>query len=393
MSGPLNGVRILDLTTVVSGPLSTMLMGDQGADVIKIENPAGPDVTRMVSQQRGGFSASYLNNNRSKKSVTLNLKDKRGIEILNRLALKSDVMIQNFRPGVVERLGIGPEDMLALNPKLVYVSISGFGDTGPFAKRPVYDPLVQALSGLTTVQGGSDDAHPELVKTILPDKLTGYVAAQAVSAALYEQEKSGQGQHIKVSMLDAIMAFLWSSDMSGHTLIGAETDEDHSQRFIDMVYETTDGYITAAVNTDRQWQGLCRAMNAPQLLCDERFKTPALRAEHIDERLHVTAGFIKTKSTQEWLELLHEHDVPCAPVLNRSQAIEHPQVVESDIIIESEHPIAGKLRQTRPAAVFSRTKPRTNMHAPALGEHTRSVLEEAGYGADMIDNFTKSGVI
>ena len=202
MAGPLNGVKILDLTAMISGPTTTMILADQGARVIKIENPRLGDYTRIVSTNRNGFSAAFLNNNRNKYSVAINLKEKDGVAVIKHMVKESDVFIQNFRPGVIERMGLGEKVLRELNPSLIYVSISGFGFSGPYSKKPVYDPLVQALSGLATVQAGSDTERPRLVRTILPDKLTGYATAQAICASLYRALRSGKGDHIRVSMLD-----------------------------------------------------------------------------------------------------------------------------------------------------------------------------------------------
>jgi crotonobetainyl-CoA:carnitine CoA-transferase CaiB-like acyl-CoA transferase len=193
-AGPLAGIRVIDLTTVISGPLTTMILADQGADVFKIETPDGGDYARHVATRRNGFSASFLNNNRNKRSVTLDLKSADGRSVLKTLVENADVFVQNFRPGVVDRLGIGAAALRSINPHLIYVSIAGFGFEGPLAQKPVYDPLVQAVSALTTVQAGSDEGRPRLVRTILPDKLTGYQAAQAITAALYARERQRDGQ-------------------------------------------------------------------------------------------------------------------------------------------------------------------------------------------------------
>jgi crotonobetainyl-CoA:carnitine CoA-transferase CaiB-like acyl-CoA transferase len=277
MQGPLHGYRIIDLTGMISGPTATMLLADQGADVIKIENPSGGDHTRAVATSRGGFSASFLNNNRNKRSITLNLKDKRALDILLQLIKNADVFIQNFRPGVAERMGIGEDVIREVAPDIIYVSICGFGESGPYAYKPTYDPLIQAVSGLTTVQAGSDELRPRLVRTILPDKLTGITAAQAITAALLARERSGEGQHIKLSMLDSVIAFLWGSDMGNQTFVGAESPHDRAQSFIDLIYETSDGYISVAVQSNKEWEALTRALEQPEWLEDSRFKTAALR--------------------------------------------------------------------------------------------------------------------
>jgi len=392
MAGPLEGFRIIDLTSVVSGPLGTMMLADQGAEVIKIEHPAGGDFTRAMANRRGGFSASFLNNNRSKKSVTLNLKDPRGVAAVLKLAATADAFVQNFRPGVVDRMGLGEAAVRAANPSIVYCSVSGFGDAGPYADKPVYDPLVQALSGLTTIQGGSDEARPRLVRTIIPDKLTGYTSAQAITAALLKRERTGEGQHVKVSMLDSVIDFLWHSDMGSQTFVGGELPQEKAASFIDLIYETTDGYITVAVNTNKQWEALSRALERPDWLTDPRFATPALRHENIDDRLTLTQEVLATNSSAHWLQRLEAHDVPCAPVLTRSDMIEHPQIRASGIVVELDHPQAGRLRQARPAATFSVTEPDLSHGAPTLGGDTDTMLASAGFSADEIAALRAAGV-
>ena len=213
MSGPLEGIKILDLTTVISGPSATMLLADQGADVIKIESMHRPDHARGAGNANQSVTSVFLNNNRNKRALALDLKTEEGVEVFFKLAATADVVIQNFRPGVVDRLGIGEDALRSRYPGLIYVSISGFGDQGPLSHKPVYDPIIQAISGLTTVQAGSDTERPRLIRTIVPDKLTGIVAAQAISSALVQKLRTGEGQHVKLSMLDAVINFLWSSDM------------------------------------------------------------------------------------------------------------------------------------------------------------------------------------
>ena len=390
MPGPLDGVRILDLSNMVSGPLGGMILADQGADVIKVESPAG-DSTRAVATRRGGFSASFLNNNRNKRSIVLDLKNSNGKDALKRLISTADVILQNFRPGVVDRLGIGYDDARALKPDIIYASISGFGEDGPYAHKPVFDPLVQSLSGLTTVQAGSDDVRPALVRTIVPDKLTSFTVAQAISAALFARERTGAGQHVQLSMLDTVVHFLWSSDMGGHTFIGDELETETAQSFIDLIYETSDGYISVAAFRRVDWEKLADACEHPEWKTDDRFLTSAGLEEYKNDRLAMTQEALLQRTSREWIDRLNEFDVPHAPVMTRSEMIRHPQIQANNLIVEHDHPEAGPLRQTRTPARFSGTPPEYRMGGPRLGQHTSEVLKEAGFSNAEITALLEDG--
>ncbi|MEM7222059.1 MAG: CoA transferase [Pseudomonadota bacterium] len=391
MAGPLDGIRVIDLTMMVSGPLGSMILADQGADVIKVEPPRGGDHSRQVATRRGGFSASFLNNNRNKRSIALDLKAPGGLDALKRLLVGADVVIQNFRPGVAERIGLGEAAVREVAPDIVYVSISGFGEAGPLAHKPVFDPLIQALTGLTTVQAGSDEAAPKLVRTILPDKLTGFTAAQAITAALLARARGAPAQHVRLSMLDTIIAFLWSSDMGGHTFVGDELERETAQSFIDLIYQTADGYISVAVMRHKEWVGLARACERPEWLEDPRFQDSEGLDKHRDARLELTQEALKTRSTAEWLERLEAEDVPCVPVLNRRAAIRHPQVEATGIVVEQDHPQAGRLRQARTPARFSETVPEARHPAPLLGGQTREILLEAGFSDQEVAELLAAG--
>jgi len=393
MTGPLHGYRVLDLTTVISGPFATMLLGDQGADVIKVESVTSPDHARGAGYGEHQFTATFLNNNRNKRAVSLDLKTEEGKAALLKLAATADVFIQNFRPGVVERLGIGEDEVRKIKPDIIYVSISGFGEAGPLSHKPVYDPIIQAISGLATIQAGSDEERPRLIRTILPDKLTGMTTAQAVCAALLARVRTGEGQHIRVSMLDAVVAFLWSSDMAGQTFVGKEVSAQRAATFIDLIYETRTDYISVSAMSNPQWLALCTALDKPEWLSDARFTTPALRDRNADERLHLTQSALLHESAEHWLNLFDAAGVPCAPVLTRKAMIEHPQVVASQLIIEIEHLGAGPIRQTRPAARFSKTTPEIRYGAPRHGEHTAELLREIGITAEQQTLMREHGII
>ncbi len=392
MAGPLDGVRVVDLTSMISGPLATMMLADQGADVIKVEPPHG-DHSRRVATRRGGFSASFLNNNRNKRSVVLDLKKPQGLAALKKLVVNADVFIQNFRPGVAERIGIGEEALREIAPDLIYVSVCGFGFEGPFAQKPVFDPLIQAVSGLTTVQAGSDEQRPRLVRTIVPDKVTAIQTSQAITAALFAKLKNGTGQHIKISMLDTVVFFLWSSDMGGHTFIGDELDTETAQSYIDLVYETADGYISVAVVADKDWNGVSVALDRPDFLTDARFANAALREENKDARTRLTQEALLSFKSADAIKRLEQQDVPCAPVLTRRQMIQHPQIEANEILIDYQHPEAGYLRQVRQPAVFSTTTLSAPAPAPQLGQHTHEVLLQAGYSESEIEQLSLDNAI
>ena len=393
MPGPLDGIRIVDVTSNVAGPLGTMILGDQGADVIKVEPLDGGDPTRGSAQKRGGFSTSFLNNNRNKRSLALDLKAAAGRRALLRLCAGADVFVQNFRPGVVERLGIDEPAVRAVAPNIVYVSISGFGEVGPYAHKPVYDPIIQAYSGLATVQAGADDVRPRMLRTILPDKLTAITASQAITAALLARARTGEGQHVRLSMLEAVLAFLWPSDMGDQTFVGDEPATQEKASATDLVYETKDGWITVAVQTNAQWVALTEALGTPEWLDDPRFKTPELRQTNVEARLALTQAVLKDRASQHWLDRLTQAGVPCAPVLTRNQVIRAPQVEALGAMVETDHPRAGRLRQMRNAARFERTPADLRRGAPALGEHSAEILAEAGYSAEEIAGLRADGVI
>jgi len=393
VSGPLDGYRVIDLTTMVSGPFATMILGDQGAEVVKIEPLREGEHMRKGSNRSGGFAANFLNNNRNKRSIAVNLKDPKGCAIVTSLAEKADIFIQNFRPGVIERLGLGEKDVRKVKKDIIYVSITGFGETGPYAQKRVYDPIIQAASGLASIQGGSDKSRPRLVRTILPDKLTGITAAQAVTAALLTRERTGKGQHVRLSMLDTVLSFLWASDMGGQTFFDQSNNSQSPASFIDLIYETKDGYMSVAVMSDSEWVGLTSALDRKQWLQDKRFTTPALRDDHINERLELTQEVLLTETTEYWMERLEAEGVPCAPVLTRNALLEHPQIAASGSIIEYEHPVAGKLRQARPAARFEGTPSSIRFGAPLLGEHTEELLMEAGVTPEKIIELRQAGIV
>jgi len=390
-TGPLSGVRVLDLTAMVSGPMATMILGDQGADVIKIEPPAG-DIMRHFGVKHRGVSASFLSCNRSKRSLCVDLKSKEGIEIVKKLAATADVLVQNFRPGAIERMGLGEDVIRAIRPDIIYVSISGFGETGPYAHKRVYDPVIQAVSGLADVQANPQTRRPGMVRTIIPDKTTSVVASQAITAALFARERTGEGQHVRLSMLDTMVAFLWPEASSSLTYVGNEVDPIRGQISGDLVFDTQDGFITAGAISDSEWAGMCRAFNREDLIEDERFRTAAGRSENVVERRRIMGEEIARWPTDEILERLDREGVPSGPVLSRIDVLDNEQVIENDIIQVIDDPDLGDVRQPRPAARFAGTPAAIQGLAPKLGADNAAILEELGYSPADRDRLAEEAV-
>jgi crotonobetainyl-CoA:carnitine CoA-transferase CaiB-like acyl-CoA transferase len=392
MPGPLDGYRIIDVTQMISGPVATMILGDQGADVIKVEPPGRGDLTRVLGGGARRMSPIFATSNRNKRGLVLDLKSEQGIEVLKRLVATADVFVQNFRPGAVERMGIGYDVLRAVKPDLIYVSISGFGETGPYSQKRVYDPVIQALSGLADIQGGSS-GRPRMLRLIVPDKVTALTAAQAMTSALLARERGSGGQHVRLAMLDAVISFLWPEGMARHTFVGPDVGISRPTEVRDLVFETKDGYITAGAVSDVEWHGLANALDHPEWLEDERFKTPAGRVKHADVRLEMTADVLATRSSEEWLEVLDRHEVPCAPIMRRDDLAENAQVVANDLIVESEHPLTGRMRQTRPPIRFDKTPAEIRRPAPGLGEHNEELLAELGFDDAAIGELREAGVL
>jgi crotonobetainyl-CoA:carnitine CoA-transferase CaiB-like acyl-CoA transferase len=391
MPGPLHGYTVLELATMVSGPLATQLLGDQGADVIKIEDPAGGDLMRHLGPTRGGMTAIFTTVNRNKRSLALDLKTPEGFRVLEHLVEGADVFVQNFRPGVAARMGLGYDAMRALRRDLVYLSISGFGERGPYAQKRVYDPIIQALSGLAAIQADRDTGRPRMMRTIIPDKITAMTAAQAVTAALLARERSGEGQHIRLAMLDATVSFAWPEGMVTHTFVGEGIADPTPGSTADLVYQTADGYITASTMSDAEWKGMARATGHLEWLDDARFSTPGGRVANSDARLRMVGDVLRERTSAQWLAALETEDVPCAPILSREQLIADPQVAENELLIEDEHPLAGRIRYARPAARFDRTPAESRRPAPALGQHNREILAQIGYSDQEVAELRAAG--
>ena len=392
MPGPLHGFRVLDLTVMVAGPVATMMLADQGAEVIKIEPPGG-ETMRRVGVAHRGMTSSFLSCNRGKRSLAIDLKSREGASVARRLAATADVLVQNFRPGAIERMGFGEEAVRAVRPDIVFVSISGFGESGPYAHKRVYDPVIQALSGLADIQSDRATGEPRMVRTIVPDKTTAVTAAQAITAALLARERTGKGQHVRLSMLDTMIAWLWPEGMSALSWVGREADPARGQMGLDLVFRTADGYITAGAVTDAEWAGLCRALEREDLSTDPRFATPALRFANVAERRAIMGEEIAKWPAAEILARMEAEQVPSAPVLTRRELLDNAQVAENGIIEIHEDPELGPVRQPRPAARFDRTPAEARATAPFLGADNAAILAELGYGEGEVAALEANGVL
>ena len=391
MTGPLSGIKVIDLCSVVSGPAAMATLADQGADVIKVETLSG-DVMRHGRAASPGFSASFVACNRGKRSIALDLKQPEGKAILWRLVEQADVFAQNFRPGAIERLGFDYEAAKARNPGLVYLSISGVGPSGPYAGKRVYDPVIQALSGLTDIQADAQTGRPKMVRTLVADKTTAIYAAQAVTSALFARTRTGEGQHVEMAMLDAMLSFIWPEGMSPFAVVADDTQSAAASAH-DMIFETADGFITLGTVSNAEWEGLCGALNKPEWLTDPRFATQAARSANRQIRMLEIEAALRGQPSAQVLAALEAADVPCMPVRRRREMLDDPQVQHNGIVTVMEQPGVGAIRQARPAARFSGTPAAAPSPAPALGQDSAMILSEIGYTETEIGALQQSGVI
>jgi crotonobetainyl-CoA:carnitine CoA-transferase CaiB-like acyl-CoA transferase len=369
-----------------------MILADQGADVIKIESPAG-DHMRRVGTKHKGMTSSFLTCNRGKRSMCVDVKQSKGLALVLELVKSADVLVQNFRPGVIERMGLGEDRVRELKPDIIYLSISGFGKNGPHAHQRVYDPVIQALSGLADVQRDQKTGVPRMVRTIICDKTTALTAAHAITTALFYREKTGEGQTMDLAMLDTMVGFLWPETMGSLSFVGKEQDPAHSQKSPDLVFKTADGYITAGANSDSEWEGMCNALNRPDLICDPRFKTAQARSENIAQRRQIVSDEISSWVSETILERFDLGGVASAPILTRIELINNPQIVDNNILTIIKDEILGDVRVPRPPVQHSGQPTCVRKLAPFQGADNRALMLELGYKEPEINQYVRDEIL
>ena len=388
---PLDGITIIEFSTMITASLAAMMAAEQGARVIKIEPVETGDPMRQIGTGKAGMSGLFANCNRGKESIRIDLKNPRGQALARKLAADADVLIHNFRPGVMDGLGLGSSALRADNPKLIYLAITGFGTEGSLADAPAYDPVVQAHIGMAAIQGGE---NPTFVRSLMCDKITAYTACQALTAALFHRERSGEGQHIDLSMLDSSLFFMFPDAYMNHTLL--DEDIDAQPLLADLIYELTltrDGAVTISASTPAQRLGVYRALGREEMATDPRFATlPALIANMAEYRSLMSDAFAAL-DTETLLVRLREQDVPCARCLTREEVIADPQVAANGTLDQMQHPTLGNIRVIRSPARFGGARLPLAGASPAHGEHTRQVLKRSGVTGSDIEALIAEGVV
>ncbi|MFN0026076.1 MAG: CaiB/BaiF CoA transferase family protein [Acidimicrobiales bacterium] len=392
-SGPLSGVRIIEVAQVISGPWGIQQLAEQGADVIKVE-PLTGDSLRLSSDRKNGVGSIFFTCNRSKRSVALDLTKPGGLAVLERLVAGADVFVQNFRPGKADKLGIGYAALSAINPSLIYASISGVGATGPLAHRPTYDFVIQAIAGIADAQRDAQ-GQPHLLKNYVVDKATAQVTAQAITAALFARERDPQrrGQHVELSLLDVGIHHFWVEGMMQHTLLAPDVDRVPSNLDAYDAYPTADGAIAMLPIVAKLFERMAHALQRPQWLTDPRFAEFETRRAHIPELCHEVRLAMADRSTEDLMAAFEAHDFPASPVLDAQQMAAHPQVQWNGCVMDADLDHLGPVRYAKPPAQFSTTPGSGPSRGPLLGQHTAEVLHEVGYSQTELASLRHDGVI
>ncbi len=392
MAGPLEGVRVLDLSAVLSGPIAAGMLADQGADVIKVESPGG-DTSRSIGPRKADISAMFLAANRGKRSIVLDLKHPDAKSIVRELAQRADVLIENFRPGAMDRLGLGHEELLALNPRLVYLSISGFGQTGPQAGERAYDAVIQAVSGISASHRNQISGEPQVLAAALCDKLTALTAAQAICAALLARERTGRGQWVDLAMLDAALAFQWPDAMYNHVFLDNPPPPAPEFGVSQKPWKTQDGYVVTSGPQQVEFEAMCAGFGQPELAEDPRFSNVVGRFSHAAELREALEPHAAMLDTATCLERMRERSAPAGRVHERHEVLDAPQVRHNATLVEIDHGELGRVRLPRSAARFHDTPAAPPGPAPHMGQHAADVLAELGHGPDQQRVWREAGVL
>jgi crotonobetainyl-CoA:carnitine CoA-transferase CaiB-like acyl-CoA transferase len=393
--GPLDGIRIIDMTSVMMGPYCTQTLGDYGADVIKVESPDG-DVVRSIGPMRNpGMGPIFLNTNRSKRSLCIDLKSPAGRDALLRLIATADVLVYNIRPQAMARLNLGYDVCAAINPRLVYAGVFGFGQDGPYAAKAAYDDLIQGATALPHLNARVGDGTPRYVPNALVDRIVGLTAVGAILASVVHRDRTGQGQRVDIPMFETMASFMMGDHLGGLTY-EPPLDRGGYGRHLSpdrRPYQTSDGYICAMVYNDKQWLSFLRAVGRDDLLADPMYASFAQRMLHIDVVLAELSNIFKTRTTAEWIKLLDDADVPSLPMHDLESMLTDPHLVATDFFPVVQHPSEGAIRNMKVSATWSATPVETPRLGPMLGEHNAEILAEAGYSAEEIAQLSADGVI
>ena len=384
-TGPLMGVRVLDMTAVGMGPYCTQTLGDFGADVIKVESPEGDVFRHATPSINKGMGAPFLQLNRNKQSLALNLKDAQDLSYLRQLAVGADVLVYNVRPQSMRKLGLGFEELQAINRRLIYCGVYGFSEAGPYAGRPAFDDIIQAMSGLADLQGRGRQEPPAYVSSIMADKITGLSALSAILAALYEREKSGLGQAIEVPMFETMVAFNLLEHMGGATFDKPGENMAYARAVSPhrKPYRTADGYIGLLPYTSSQWQRFFEIAGRPDVMRDPKFAAPEERAKHVGELYEMLESIVIKRSSAEWLAIFEANDIPAAHVNRLEDLQKDPHLVATNFFQTHDHLTEGKIVMAKPSVTFSRTPASVRRLAPNLGEHNTTILHNTANSSDL----------